>query len=94
MQEELRALRVNIAHTKLDLEERLNKRRQKQERRRMLAEAVVCKLCGALQLAALGHPLPACQAPGGSAPHVRCVTEGECGVAGRVWCGREQVALA
>ncbi len=42
---------MSIAHTKLDLEDRLNKRRQQQKRREEIADAILRKVCAALQLA-------------------------------------------
>ena len=44
---------VSIAHAKLDLEDRLNKRRQKEQRRALLADGVLKKIIAPLQLAAL-----------------------------------------
>ena len=43
---------VCIAHAKLDLEDRLNKRRQQQKRKDEIADVILRKLCAALQLAA------------------------------------------
>ena len=43
---------VCIAYTKLDLEDRLNKRRQQQKRKDEIADVILRKLCAALQLAA------------------------------------------
>ena len=51
MQDAIRKARVSIAHTKLDLEDRLNKRRQQKKRREEIAEAVLRKVCAALKLA-------------------------------------------
>jgi len=51
VQDAIRKARVSIAHTKLDLEDRLNKRRQQKKRREEIAEAVLRKVCAALQLA-------------------------------------------
>jgi hypothetical protein len=47
----IRQERVALEHCKLDLQDRLNARRHKDERRRELADGILRRVCSALQLA-------------------------------------------
>jgi hypothetical protein len=78
--EAMKSQRVRIAHAKLDLEDRLNKRRQKEHRRCQLADGLLKEIVAALQLAAMLSALQhtPCGPPSALVPG-RCKDKGASG---------------
>lgn len=69
IEEIIKQQRVALEHCKLDLMDRLNARRHKEQRRKELADGVLRRVCSALQLAArLAAPPPSQAATASSNP--------------------------